>query len=180
MLPILPQIMTNIYQILFYHHVIVFQRNLASSCAKAIAKSRKTQYTYGTSANHLCKKYLQIIIFILYILFNLTQFNINLTRIEQIRLLVAAMIGPWAKQESICPTLSSYPVEITDFCYQHLRSKPWAPRRLRLSNRFTNMSPRNTLLVKSCNNLDHITTSKLSPLHRVIRIVMSNINLRID
>ncbi|XP_006616654.1 carboxypeptidase B-like [Apis dorsata] len=28
-------------------------RNLASSCAKAIAKSRKTQYTYGTSANHL-------------------------------------------------------------------------------------------------------------------------------
>ncbi|KOC69482.1 Carboxypeptidase B [Habropoda laboriosa] len=28
-------------------------RNLASDCAKAIAKSRQTKYTYGTSANHL-------------------------------------------------------------------------------------------------------------------------------
>ncbi|CAK9834108.1 Carboxypeptidase B [Anthophora retusa] len=28
-------------------------RNLASNCAKAIAKTRKTKYTYGTSANHL-------------------------------------------------------------------------------------------------------------------------------
>ena len=28
-------------------------RNLASECAKAIAKTRKTKYTFGTSANHL-------------------------------------------------------------------------------------------------------------------------------
>lgn len=128
----------------YYFTIIVFQRNLASSCAKAIAKSRKTQYTYGTSANHLCK-YFQKIFLILYISFNLIQFNINFTRIEQIQLLVVAMIGLWAKQESICRTLSNYLVEITDFCYLHLRSKPWAPRRSRLSNRFTNMSPRNTL-----------------------------------
>lgn len=120
----------------------------------------------------------RIFFLFLYILFNLT---IDFMRIEQIQLLVVAMIGPWARQESICRTLSNYPVEITDFCYLRLRSKPWASRRSRLSNRFTNMSRRNTLLV---NKLDHIAIINKQTIVQsfisIIRITISETNLRIN